>query len=116
MSLNKLFLLGRLGKDVELKDLESDKKVAKFSLATDHGFGDKKVTDWHNVVVWDKLAENCQKFLKKGSKVLIEGRVTNRSWEADGVKKYITEVVAHNVQFLDPVKLEDVVGDDSPAF
>ncbi len=100
---NKVVLIGRLGSDVELKHVkvgEETKAVAKFSLATDRGYGDKKKTDWHNIVVWDKKAENVAKYLGKGSTCSVEGAVTQRSWEKDGTKHYMTEIIASDVVFL----------------
>jgi single-strand DNA-binding protein len=123
---NKVVLIGRLGKDVELKELDGDKCVAKFSLATTYGFGERSVTDWHNIVVWDKAARNCAKFLSKGKLVAVEGRVSQRSWEKDGKTNYITEVIASDVKFLEssgatskdvekaPAKKETASLDDIP--
>lgn len=99
-SMNLVTLVGRLGKDPELKTTTSDKAVANFSVATsEYGGG----TEWHNIVVWGKPAENCASYLKKGSMVGISGRITTRSYEdKEGNKKYITEIVANNVEFLSP--------------
>ena len=101
--MNKVFLLGNLGKDPDLLTTQSGKLVAKFSLGVADGYGDKKVTYWHNIVCWEKLAESVGNNLFKGSKVLVEGKITNRSYDGmDGQKKYITEVVAQHVEFLTP--------------
>lgn len=108
--MNKVFLMGNLGKDPEVKVLGSGKTVTKFSVATKF----KEDVCWHNVVTWEKLAENCGEYLKKGSKVLVEGRIDNRSYDKDdGSKGYASDVVAVNVQFLSP-KPSD--GDDSAPF
>lgn len=107
MSLNKSLVIGRLGQDVELKYLESGMAVANFSVATTESWNDKdgkkqERTDWHNIVVWDKLAELCNQYLKKGSQCYVEGKMQTRSWDTkDGGKAYRTEVVAKTVQFLD---------------
>lgn len=99
--INKVTLVGNLGQDPELKYIPSGTAVATFSVATTYGSGDKKETEWHNVVAWDKTAEACSKFLKKGAKVYIEGRNKTRSWDKDGTKMYRTEVHATEVKFLD---------------
>lgn len=106
MSVNKVFLLGNLGKDPELKQTPSGTSVCTFSLATTDRFKNKQGeqqdrTEWHNIVVWSKLAEVCGKYLHKGKQVYIEGRIQNRSYDdKDGNKKYITEIVADQMQML----------------
>lgn len=107
MSVNKVILVGNLGRDPELRYLPSGQSVASFSVATSEKFKGRDgtmrdQTEWHNVVVYGKPAEACGQYLKKGRQVYIEGRITNRSWEAkDGSgKKYRTEIVAQRVQFL----------------
>ena len=105
-NLNKVFLLGNLTRDPELKHTATGTSVANFSIAVNRSFkgsdGDfKKETSYFNIVVWGKTGENCAKYLTKGKSVLVEGRLSTRSYEAnDGTKKYITEIVADNVQFL----------------
>ena len=94
MSVNKTILLGRLGKDVELKTTPSGASVANFSVATGEKYKNKsgelvETTEWHNIVVWSKLAEVCQKYLSKGSQVYLEGKLQTRSWDdKDGNKRY----------------------------
>ena len=106
MSVNKVFLLGNLGKDPELKQTPSGTSVCTFSLATTDRFKNKQGeqqdrTEWHNIVVWSNLAEVCGKYLHKGKQVYIEGRIQNRSYDdKDGTKKYITEIVADQMQML----------------
>ena len=107
-TVNKVILVGRLGKDPELRSIPSGTSVAKFSLATDERFTDKngdkqERTEWHNVVVWGKLAEICGQYLRKGKLVYIEGSIRTDSWDdkETGVKKYRTEIVANTMQMLD---------------
>src|SRR6266516_4927808 len=106
-SVNKVILLGNLGKDPEVKFTPSGTAVAKFSVATSYRFKDKNEqwqdqTEWHNVVAWARLAEIAGEYLKKGSKVYIEGRLQTRSWEdkQTNQKKYMTEVVATDLLLL----------------
>ena len=98
---NKVTLIGNLGADPEVRRLESGAVVAKFSLATSENYKDKntgewkKNTEWHNVVLWRHLAENAERNLKKGSLIYLDGKLTSRSWESEGVTKYTTEVVGN---------------------
>ena len=104
---NRVMLIGNLGKDPEVQLLEGNIAVAKFPLATTETFKDRtgklvSQTEWHTVVLWRGLADLAQKFLHKSSLVYIEGRLRTRSWEdKDGIKKYITEVVGENLIMLD---------------
>lgn len=106
-SLNKVQLIGRLGKDPEIKYTNDNIPVAKFSLATTDTYKDKsgqkqESTEWHNIVCWRNLAEIAEKYLTKGKQVYIEGKIKTRSWDdKDGVKKYITEIIADNFIMLD---------------
>jgi single-strand DNA-binding protein len=106
--LNKVIIIGRLTKDVELKYTQSGKAVAQFSIAVDDGYGDNKRTYYPNIVVWGKSAETCSNCIAKGSKVAVSGKLTTRSYDGkDGKKVYVTEVVADmydGVQFLDSKK------------
>src|SRR5438128_7387049 len=106
-SVNKVILLGNLGKDPEVKFTPSGTAVAKFSVATSYRFKDKNEqwqdqTEWHNVVAWARLAEIAGEYLKKGSKVYIEGRLQTHSWEdkQTNQKKYMTEVIANDLVLL----------------
>jgi single-strand DNA-binding protein len=105
--LNKVLLLGNLGKDPEVATLDGNIKVAKFSLATTEGYKDDKgqthtQTEWHSIVLWRGLAELAEKYLKKGSTVYIEGKNRTRSYEdKQGVKRYVTEVVGEELILLD---------------
>ena len=107
-SVNKVILVGRLGKDPEIRSTPSGTSVAKFSLATDDRFTDKngdkqERTEWHNIVAWGKLAEICGQYLKKGKLVYIEGSIRTDSWDdkETGQKKYRTDIVANQMQMLD---------------
>lgn len=106
-SVNKAILIGNLGRDPEVRYLPSGNPVASFSIATTENYNDRsgarqERTEWHNIVVWGKQAELCGQYLKKGRQVYIEGRITNRSYEAkDGSgKRYRSEIVAQRIQFL----------------
>jgi single-strand DNA-binding protein len=100
--INKAILVGNLGADPDTNYTKGGKCVCNLSVATSFGTGENKNTEWHRVVAWDKTAENCGKFLKKGSMVYVEGRITTRSYDdKEGNKKYSTEVVANEVRFLD---------------
>ena len=104
MSVNKVILVGNLGKDPELRYTASGAAVVTFSLATTDRFKDKdgnQKTEWHNIVAWRQLAEICGKYLHKGKQVYIEGRIQYRTYDdRDGNKRYITEVVADQMQML----------------
>lgn len=103
---NKVILLGNLGKDPEVKKLETGKSVANFSLATGEVYKNKEgekvtKTEWHNIVLWSPLAEIAESYLKKGSQLYLEGKISNRSYEdKEGVKKYISEVVGREITLL----------------
>ena len=106
MYLNKAILIGNLTRDPELKAIASGNKVCTFSIATNRTYKDangvrQEKTDYHNIVVWGKTAENVATYMKKGSQILVEGRMETRSWDdaATNTKKYRTEVVADTVQF-----------------
>ena len=105
-TLNKVQLIGRLGKDPELRYTPAGVAVATMTIATNESYKDKdgkmiESTDWHRVIAWRKLAEICGQYLRKGSLVYFEGKLKTRSYEdRDGVKKYVTEIVADNMQML----------------
>lgn len=104
---NKVILLGNLGKDPEVRQLENNNKVARFPVATHENYKDKsgnwqEVTDWHTVVLWGPLAERAEKSLQKGSTVFIEGKLKTRKWtDNTGADRYTTEVVASILRLLD---------------
>lgn len=104
MYLNKAMIYGNLTRDPELKALPSGMNVCSFSLATNRVYNDREgnrqeAVDYHNIVVFGKQADNCAKYLTKGSGTYVEGRLQTRSWDKDGQKQYRTEVVADRVQF-----------------
>jgi len=105
-SVNKVILVGNLGANPELKYLPSGQPVCEFRIATSESYRDRNEqlqerTEWHRIVVWGKAGENCGKFLTKGQKVYIDGRLQTRSWDdKEGKKQYITEIVANQVVFL----------------
>jgi single-strand DNA-binding protein len=103
-SINKVFLLGNIGRDPELRVTGNGKSVATFTLATSErgkAEGGEQRTEWHRIVVWDRLAEQCNQFLSKGRQVHVEGRLQTRQWEdRNGQRRQTTEIVAHQVQFL----------------
>ncbi len=103
---NKVILVGNLGKDPEVRHLENGTPVCSFSLATsetykDRTTGERKTnTEWHNIVLWRGLAEVAEKYLHKGDQVYIEGKLVTRSWEKDNVTRYTTEIVGNNMTML----------------
>ena len=106
MSVNKAILIGRLGKDPELRYTQSGKAMASFTMATNESWkgqdGQKQEsTTWHNIVAWGKPAEIIKEYMSKGREIYIEGRIANRSYDdKEGIKKYISEVVVQNFQFI----------------
>ncbi len=106
--INKAILVGRLGKDPEVRYTPDGAMVTSFSLATDEQWKDKsgekvQKTEWHNIVTFGKLAEICGNYLAKGLLVYIEGRIRTRAWEGkDGVKRYTTEIIAQDMKMLSP--------------
>lgn len=105
MSVNKVILVGNVGRDPEIRHLDKGVAVARFSLATTENYTSKtgeKVsnTEWHNIVAWRGLAEVVEKYVKKGSQIYIEGRLRTRDYDKDGVKHYATEINADTMQLL----------------
>ena len=105
-SLNKAMLIGRLGKDPETKTMQSGAKVVNFSLATSEKYTDndgnkQESTEWHNIVMWNKLADIAERYLRKGSQIYVEGKIKTRSWDdKDGNKKYMTEINVFSMTML----------------
>lgn len=112
-TVNKVILIGNLGADPELSYTSSGTAVSNISLATTQMSGGEEKTEWHRVTLWDKVAENVNKYLGKGSKLYVEGRLQTRSYEdKEGVMRYMTEVIANQVVFLDSKKSET---EEAPA-
>lgn len=106
-SLNRVFIIGRVGQDPQVDTTPQNKTVAKFSVASSYkqeGYGKegKETVEWHNIVAWEKLGELCKSYLSKGKLVYVEGRLATRTYDKDGAKHYRTEIIAQNVQFLSP--------------
>jgi len=122
---NKVMLLGNLGRDPEVRFTPSGQAVANFTIATNESWTDKsgqkqEKTEWHRIVVWGKLAELCGEYLKKGRQAFIEGRLQTREWtDKENKKNYTTEIVANNVQFLGSAqgggKRDDFAGPPPPG-
>lgn len=115
---NKVILIGNLGKDPEIRYTPSGAAVCSFSLATSRQWKDKdgnkkEETDWHNISAFERLAELCMEYLEKGSKVFIEGRLKTDKYEKEGQIRYLTKIIANSVQFLDGKKQEEQVQDIS---
>lgn len=101
--MNKAIIIGNLTKDPEQRVMPQGKSVCTFTVAVNRGFGDKNSVDYIPVVAWEKLADNCVKFLAKGHKVGVSGRIQTRSYDAqDGSRRYVTEIIADDVEFLTP--------------
>ena len=103
---NSVQLIGRLGNDPDVKNFESGKKLATFSLATNETYVNNKGekvedTQWHNIVVWGKKADIVEKYLKKGSEIALEGKLINRSYEVEGNKRYVTEINLNELLMID---------------
>lgn len=115
---NKVILIGNLGKDPEVRHLDNGATVANFSIATTESYKDRNTgqrvdqTEWHNIVLWRGLSDVAEKYLKKGDSVYIEGKLRTRSWEKDGVTRYTTEVVGDQMTMLGG-KRNDQSGADS---
>ncbi len=105
-SLNKAMLIGHLGDEVKMHYFEGGNSIGRFPVATNETYTNKQTnekittTEWHNVVVKNKLAEICEKYLSKGDRVYIEGKIKTRQWEQDGIKRYSTEIHAVDMTFL----------------
>ena len=126
--MNKVILFGNVGGDPEVKTIGNDKKVAKFSLATNKSYtkdGEKHTeTSWHNIIYWNKLADLCGKYVKKGSSIIVIGEISYRSYEnKDGQTVYVTEIIGNELHFAGgkkeesrPVTREDILNteDDLP--
>jgi single-strand DNA-binding protein len=108
---NKVILIGRLGKDPESRTFENNQKKVSFSLATSETYKDKdgvkkEMTEWHNIICWRNLADIAEQYLRKGKLIYLEGKIKTRSWEENGAKRYITEIEASNFIMLDAKQIE----------
>jgi len=126
--MNRVILIGRLGKDPELRYTPSGTAIAKFTLATDRRKrnGEEQPPDWHRITVWSRLAEICSQYLTKGERVMIAGRIEYGSYEKDGVRHYTTDIIAEDMEMLggrvnrepgefkEPIKLAGNAEDDIP--
>ena len=123
--MNRVMLIGRLGRDPEFRYTPSGTAMAKFSLATDRWKrkGEEQPPDWHRITAWSKLAEICAHYLTKGKMVMIEGRIEYGSYDKDGVKHYTTNIIAENLEMLgrqgesesrEPSRPDGIHGDDIP--
>lgn len=114
--INKVILIGNLGRDPEIRYLEGGTAVARFSVATNENYRDRSGnwqtrTEWHDIVAWRQLAERVEKMLKKGSMVYIEGKLTHRKWQdSEGKDRYTTEVVANVLRLLDKKDTDEMSG------
>ncbi len=117
--MNKVFLIGRLTRDPELRYTDSNIPVATFSIAVNRNYTNQageREADFINIIVWRKQAENVKNYIGKGSQVAIDGRIQTRSYERDGQRRYVTEVVADNVQFLDTRGSRENANNNSNGF
>lgn len=114
-SVNKVILLGRTGKEPEMRYTGAGKAVANFSIATQEGYGENKSTVWHNIVAFEKTADVVGQYLHKGDMVFIEGRITYRTWDdKEGNKRYATDIVADRIQLLTGKKPDEGGGERVP--
>ena len=117
--INKVILVGNLGQDPEVKYTAGGAAVTTLSIATSDSWKDKETgedqerTEWHRVVLWRRLAEIAGEYLKKGSKVYIEGQLQTRKWEQEGQTRYTTEIVARDLQFLDSKGTKDLSNEEN---
>ena len=121
MSVNKVMLIGRVGRTPEIKQISESRKAAQFSLATSEKYKDrngefKENTEWHNIVAFDKTAETIEKYVTPGMQIYIEGKLRTRTWDdKDGNKRYVTEILVLSMQFLEPAKKEEKWESPNPA-
>lgn len=105
-TINKVILIGHLGDEVKMNYFEGGNSIGRFPIATNESYTNRQTgkrvttTEWHNIVVRNKLAETCEKYLSKGDKVYVEGRIKTRQWEQEGQKRYTTEIHVNNMTFL----------------
>ena len=116
--MNKVILVGNVGRDPEFKHLDSGGVIANFSLATREWGGKEKgeFTEWHRLVAFGKIAETVEKYVTKGRSLCIEGRLQTRSWEKDGTKRYMTETVVNRLEFAGPKPQKNTEADQSDLY
>ena len=101
--MNKVMLIGNVGRDPEVRDFEGGVRRASFTLATTEQFRDREQTEWHNIILWRQLAETVEKYVHKGDKLYIEGKLHTRSYDdRNGMKRYVTEIWADSMEMLTP--------------
>ena len=122
MSVNKVILIGNVGKDPEVRYLDNNVAVANFPLATtERGYTTRAGvqvpdrTEWHNIVLWRGLAETAEKYVRKGTQLYIEGRIRTRNYEVDGATRYITEIYVDNMEMLSPKGANTGAGAPQPS-
>lgn len=122
-TVNKVILVGNIGKDPEVRRLENNGVVASFPLATSESYTDKttgekrETTDWHNVVVWRGLAEICEKYVKKGMKIYVEGKIRTRSWQdKENQTRYTTEIIADEMTILTWLDTPNKTAEEKPVY
>lgn len=122
MSVNKVILIGNVGRDPDVRYLDKNVAVANFTLATtERGFTMQNGTqvpdrtEWHTIVAWRSLAELAEKYIRKGMQLYVEGKIQTRSWEKDGVKRYATEIVADTIQLLGKRQENEAAQPATPA-
>lgn len=119
--MNKVIIIGNLGQDPDFRMLDSGLAICKLNVATSERYKDdqgewKEDTEWHRVVLWRNLAETANKFLKKGSKVAIEGRLKTSSYEKDGITRYSTDIIANSIVILDKSESTDYQSENGNKF
>ena len=122
---NKVFLIGNLGDDIKIHHFDEQNCIGRFPIATTESYisrtGERITeTEWHNITTRNKLAELCERYLKKGDKVFVEGRIKTRKWDDNGQTRYTTEIVANSIEFLTPktdsdTKMSNQLGRQEPS-
>lgn len=104
--MNKVIISGRTTADIELKTTPNGTPVASFTVAVDYGYGDNKQTSFLDVVAWQKQAENASKYVHKGDRIIVDGRIQTRTYESNGLNRKVTEIVANEIEFIETKKSE----------
>lgn len=106
--LNKVMIIGNVGKEPEMRYTPSGNAVTGFTVAVNSRYGEEETTEWFTVTAWKKLAETCNQYLVKGQQVYVEGRLQTDSWESEGITRYKTKIIANTVIFLGKRKANDI--------